>query len=172
MAVSSILWTNKSSVIVVALALVLILNSTAISTAAGDEWTIETIDQSGSAGTHVSLAINSDGVPLIGYLDTSTQQLRWAYLSGTSWTLETKNDACSGHTSTAFDSTNNPYIAYCDLTQNVKLKYANPSFKNWRDKTVDSTGNQFAHVSLTMDTGDNEHLSYWDLTNGDLKFAY
>jgi hypothetical protein len=150
----------------------LTLNTIAISISAEDAWNLEIVDQSGSAGSHVSLALNSAGVPLISYVDTSSNYLRWAYLSGTAWVRETKNDPSSGSTSVAFDPANNPYIAYCDKNYNVKIKYANPSFKNWRDKTVDTTDHQFAQVSLVVDANGNEHLSYWDVTDGDLKFAY
>ncbi|MHC1680333.1 MAG: carboxypeptidase regulatory-like domain-containing protein [Methanomassiliicoccales archaeon] len=136
------------------------------------EWAIETVDNSGSAGAYVSMATNSAGVPLISYLDTSTQTLRWAFLSGTVWTKETKNDLSSGSTSVAFDSGNNPYIAFSDQIFNVKVRYANPSFNNWRVRTVDATGNDFAQVSLAMDASGYELLSYWDMTAGDLKFAY
>ena len=46
------------------------------------------------------------------------------------------------------------------------------SAQGWHIETVDSTGDVGWHTSLALNSKDNPHISYWDGTNSDLKYAY
>ncbi len=50
----------------------------------------------------------------------------------------------------------------------IQLGYANV----WDIKTVDSDGNVGHDISLALDSNNNPCISYFDDTNGDLKYAY
>ncbi|MHB9036143.1 MAG: Ig-like domain-containing protein, partial [Armatimonadota bacterium] len=81
------------------------------------------------------------------------------------------------HTSVAVGSDGYPRISYYDSTNN-DLKYAAWNGEQWVVETVDGSAltGQAADVgqftSLKLDSGDNPHISYYDLTNTDLKYAY
>lgn len=50
-------------------------------------WTPETVDDSASVGLYTSLVLNSEDVPFISYYDGSAQNLKFAFLDGSTWDL-------------------------------------------------------------------------------------
>jgi uncharacterized membrane protein len=57
-----------------------------------------------------------------------------------------------------------------DLT-NYDFKYAKWTGSSWSIQTVDSTGSVGAYTSIALDSSNNPHISYYDTTNGNLKYA-
>jgi len=75
------------------------------------------------------------------------------------------------YTSIDLDTSNNPHIAYYDIT-NKDLKYAKFNGASWIITTVDSAGIVGLDASLDLDTTNNPHIAYSeDSPNYKLKYA-
>lgn len=161
----------------------------------GDQsgWRHVTVEDSGGkTGYFSSLALTSLGNPRIAYYSSEdssgapTQDLKYAYCNtdceiASNWgtvTIDATGDT-GGYTSIGLDFDGNPRISYYDFT-NRDLKYAfcnagaacNDS-GNWTIITIDSTGyvGQFTSMALDPNTA-MPRISYYDYSNGDLKYAY
>jgi hypothetical protein len=65
-----------------------------------------------------------------------------------------------------------PVIAYLDFSNyNLKVAKLNLDYSSWSKTAVDSQGDVGLYCSLAKDSDNNLYISYYDLTNGDLKFA-
>jgi hypothetical protein len=146
-------------------------------------WYTMSIDGSGTiiVGSHTSLAVDNSGNRHISYYDTDNSGLKYAYgPAGTadiSWQLY--NVDPSGNvgrfTSLALDNSGNRHISYYDTTSG-DLKYAYGQVGtgdiSWQLYNVDPSGNVGRFTSLALDNSGNRHISYYDDTNADLKYAY
>jgi hypothetical protein len=147
-------------------------------------WTIVIVDNIGIIGEYTSLAILSNGNPAISYC-TISADLKFAYSSTVNGALNTwtivdvvPSTVTDGqYTSLAILSNGNPAISYWDI-QNSDLKFAysstvNGALNTWTIVTVDpSVANVGFYTSLAILNNGNPAISYYDGTNGDLKFAY
>ena len=135
-----------------------------------------TIDSNGQVSGQTSIAIGTNGNPIISY--------------GTNTSLKVaacNNPTCTTSTNTTIDSagvvgtdssitigTNgNPIISYYDGT-NTSLKVAacnNPTCTTSTNTTIDSNGDVGYFTSITIGTNGNPIISYTDATNFDLKVA-
>ena len=142
--------------------------------------TVTTVDSDGNVGYYTSIAIGSNGYPVISYYDSTNEALRVAAC--------TTADCTGTPTITTVDSTgdvgydpsiaigNNgyPVISYNDAT-NGDLKVAACTAADCTGTptitTIDSTGNVGYYTSIAM--GDNGYpvISYFDFTNEALKVA-
>ena len=146
----------------------------------GYTWQRQEIED-GGVGAYCSLALDSTGKPAISYYDATNADLKYARWNGTSWDIGTVDSAgnVGQYTSLAFDSSGNPAISYHDATKD-DLKYAHWNGTSWIGAddsslvpdTVDSAGWVGSYTSLAFDGSGNPAISYYDATNGDLKYAY
>ena len=136
-----------------------------------------TIDSTGDVGYYTSIAIGTNGNPIISYHDETNLNLKVAACNNPTCTTSTNTtiaDVTGGlHTSIAIGTNGNPIISYWDLSNN-DLKVAvcnNPTCTESDNTTIDSNGSVGAYTSMTIGTNGNPIISYFDLTNVDLKVA-
>jgi mRNA-degrading endonuclease HigB of HigAB toxin-antitoxin module len=147
----------------------------------GTSWgTPMTLDSTGDMGLYTSLAV-VNGNPAISYHDLTNGDLKYLRATdanGTSWGTPVTLDSTSNvgfHTSLAVVN-GNPAISYYDVT-NLDLKYVRATTTSgtlagdWGTPvTLDSTGDVGLYTSLEVVNG-NPAISYYDQTNGDLKYV-
>jgi predicted regulator of Ras-like GTPase activity (Roadblock/LC7/MglB family) len=140
---------------------------------------ITTVDDTGTVGSHTSITIGADGLPLISYYDSTNYDLK---------VLHCGNAACSaGNTVTTLDSAGHVgkytsiaigadglgLISYYDDT-NDDLKVAhcsNTTCTAATRTTLDSAGNVGWYTSITIGADGLPVVSYLAATIDDLKVA-
>src|SRR5690606_12098430 len=141
---------------------------------------ITTVDSTGDVGIYTSIAIGSDGLPVISYKDETNTSLKVAKCdnqacSGSPTITTVDNTASMGnYTSIAIGSDGLPIISYRDVT-NTSLTVAKCDNQAWSGSptitTVDNTGNEGIDTSIAIGSDGLPIISYRDLTNTSLKVA-
>jgi hypothetical protein len=144
-------------------------------------WQAATVDAAGSAGTYTSLAVDGSGRLHISYYNGALQYATCAAACATAanWQVATVDAGGGGggvglFTSLAVDGSGRLHVSYDDEA-NFDLKYATcaaacATAANWQAATVDA-GSVGHHTSLAVDGSGRLHVSYFDNTKGDLKYA-
>jgi len=143
--------------------------------------TITAVDSSGDVGLYTSIAIGTDGNPVISYWDGDNSALKVAHCgntlcsAGNSITTVDSANVVGLYTSIAIGTDDNPVISYFEET-NGNLKVAHCG------NTLCSAGNTITFVdsanfvglwtSIAIGTDNNPVISYRDNTNDDLKVAH
>jgi hypothetical protein len=143
-------------------------------------WVAEEVDNAGDVGWYSSLAFDKAGKVHISYYDNDTKHLKYATkaTSTSVWVPITVPDPAAAkygsYTSLAVDAAGKAHISYYDET-NSTLRYVTnaTSTGTWAAEEVDGTagGNCGWYSSLDVDTAGKVHISYYDVTNGNLKYA-
>ncbi len=79
-------------------------------------------------------------------------------------------DIITDGTSVALDSLGNPHI--CFNNTNMNLVYAKRTANSWITQVVDNAAGVGEYCSVSLDSFDRPHISYYDSTNKDLKYAH
>ena len=148
------------------------------------DWTIVTVDR-GDVGWYTSIALDGSGNPRISYHESTNADLQYTWCDAdcgdtTNWGAVVVDSAGDvGRHSSLYDGSGNLHISYYDETtpNNGDLKYASCSSGcdisgNWTTETVDSAGDVGLDTSLALDGSGNPHISYFDNTSLNLKYAY
>jgi hypothetical protein len=144
--------------------------------------TITTVDSGGAVGQYTSIAIGTDGLPVISYYDWGNYDLKVAHCgnascsSGNTITTIDSYGGVGSDTSITIGRDGLPVISYYDSAQvNQDLKVAhcgNASCSSGNTiTTVDSGGNVGQYSSITVGTDGLPIISYYDNTNTYLKMA-
>jgi hypothetical protein len=142
--------------------------------------TVTTIDATGYVGEMSSIAIGTDGNPVISYHDFTNRDLKVAACTtpdctGTATITTIDGDDNVGMwTSIAIGSNGHPVISYFD-DSNDNLKVAACTTRDCTGTatitTLDVTNNVGEQTSITIGTSGFPIISYRDVTNGNLKVA-
>ena len=136
-----------------------------------------TIDSNSTGfGQFTSIAIGTNGNPIISYADATNGDLKVAACNNPTCTTSTNtiidsNGDVGYFTSITIGTNGNPIISYLDAT-NLDLKVAacnNPTCTTSTNTTIDSDGFVGSYTSIAIGTNGTPIISYYDATNQDLK---
>lgn len=142
--------------------------------------TITKVDNQGDVGEYTSLAIGTDGFPVISYFSRGQKALKVTKCNdvactGNDETVSTVDDPdneLGGHTSLAIGTDGFPIISYFDQTAlALKVAKCNDIACTGGDETITSIDDVGGRSSITIGTDDMPIISYFDLQNGRLKVA-
>ncbi|MCX5674018.1 MAG: PEP-CTERM sorting domain-containing protein [Planctomycetota bacterium] len=145
----------------------------------GSTWDIQVVDNSAHVGAHASLVMVDGSKPFIAYRNGTNWTLKFAELDATNhWLIQTV-DATGDvgyDDSLAVDSHGSPFISYFAGDPMGDLRLASRDGSVWDSQDIQSVDTDgvvglFTSIALDPTTGD-PRISYYDSTNGDLKFAY
>jgi hypothetical protein len=141
-------------------------------------WSIEIVDPGWTGKS--SIALDSNGVPHIIYAYSVfpvEQGIKYANKSTSGWVIEIVGSGywAGRSPSMALDSGGLPHISYYDMA-NQDLTYARKlASGGWSLQIVDSMGDGEAGPesvsSIAVDSRGLPHISYYDVSNDDLKYA-
>ena len=127
-------------------------------------WTTVTVDESGNVGIDPSLALDSNGIPHIGYYDQTNRDLKYARKIGNTWevvTIDSSGDV-GEECGVAIDSNGVPHISYLDVT-NQAVKYCYRTSSSWEIEVIRQSDQYRSYfTSLALDSSDNPHIIYKD----------
>ena len=137
-----------------------------------------TVDSEGNAGQFNSIAIGTNGNPIISYLDGSNSAFAVAACNDLNCFTSTKNIIDSErqvglYSSITIGANGNPVISYYDLP-NSALKVAacdNPTCTTSTTNTIDSANDVGWDTTIAIGVNGYPIIGYYDQTNKDLKVA-
>ena len=141
---------------------------------AAGSWETEIVESCHTAGAGSSLLMDKSGVlhathVLVG--GSWSLKYAWKDVSGWQSQIIDQIDWIMGQwiTSLVVDSRTNPHICYMGIGYDLVIQHRNGS--EWVLEAVDREGQVGMHPSMVLDASDRPHISYYDITRGDLKYA-
>ncbi len=140
----------------------------------GGSWQTEIPDASATAGAGSSLLINASGFPCVSYVavGAGNWEVKYAWKDESGWHIHIVDqihwEMMEWVTSLVLDSEGYPHFCY-KSDYNLVIQHWDGS--RWHLETIDSEGDVGAYPSMALDASDLPHISYYDDTHGDLKYA-
>jgi len=143
--------------------------------------TLTTVDNAGNVGGYTSIAIGTDGLPTISYYDFSNGALLVLHCGdlscasgNTRSTVDSAGDA-GWYSSLTIGADGMPVVSYHNATSgDLRVAHCDEitCAAGGSLTTVDSSGNVGQYTSITIGADGLPVISYYDLTNGNLKVAH
>lgn len=122
-------------------------------------------------GQYSSIAIDRRDNPHIGYFDYFDAIIWYGYFDGSEWRWRHVDSLGWSQISITLDSNDYPHMSYGDMLKTA-LKYTFWNGTGWVKQTVgEIPGYTGTHSSIVLDKDDNPMFSYFDESEGDLRFA-
>ena len=151
----------------------------------GSGWSIITVDSTNFTFSSSSLALDTEDNPHISYqvdlpsVVDSSHYVMYAEFNGSAWSKGQVGYGSRKPNSLVLDSEGYPHISF--LTKNSVMGIFGPNeylryaewdpISGWSNTIVDSAGIG-GSSSLALDSNGNPHISYYDTTNKELKYAH
>ena len=150
---------------------------------AGGGESIQAPDTAGVVGYYPSLALDVGGNPVVSYFDNTNGDLKLLHCNdpncaGGGESIQSPDTAgfVGKYPSLALDVGGNPVVSYLDgINGDLKVIYCNDANCAGGGESIqspDTAGLLGEYPSLALDAGGNPVVSYYDLTNGDLKVLH
>ena len=138
--------------------------------------TITAIDTTGNVGYHTSIAIGTNGNPIISHYDATSGDLKIAACTNPTCTTASSSAITTGdvgqYTSIAIGLDGNPFISYLDLDNgDLKVAACTNTCYTSTTSTIDTTGFVGWHTSIAIGRNGVPIISHQDIANGDLRVA-
>ncbi|MCK4533075.1 hypothetical protein KAU39_04760 [bacterium] len=138
-------------------------------------WIHNIVDSIGDVGKYSSLALNTANCPHISYFNNTNLHLKYAKKVNSIWYIEEPEGASGGpDSSIALDTNGNPHISFLYLgPPRLGYAYLYPSYPfSWYTNYSIEVNNTGYYTSIALNSQTDEvYISYYDLDNGDLKYA-
>ena len=134
----------------------------------GNSWHIEVVD-SDMCGEFSSIDVDSFNRPHISYSGSGPTSwiLKYAYYAGGSWHIETVNEMDRVGTSLVIDDNDRAHISYVNDSSLIYAHYNGA----WEFTEVESSPMKVNCPSISLDSKNLPHISYFDDFCGALKYA-
>jgi hypothetical protein len=126
----------------------------------GTSWFSETVDAADAVCEYGSLRLDQAGRPHISYYARTDWDLKYAYYGSSSGT------ACSFSEAETADGGNSNKVGTASCFGPAETADA------WQVQVIDGPDHVGKHSSLSLDRDDRPHISYYDESNGNLKYAW
>lgn len=131
-------------------------------------WNVETIEPGGGA-MFTSLRIDSAGDGHLGYLQSSTHELKYGFWDHRlrRWFTATIDQSSSGFCSLALDSKQHPHLSYLAYATG-KIKYIHWDGSTWKNQIVEVGAKEISYyTSIALDQNDYPTISFYEYFNKD-----
>jgi hypothetical protein len=127
--------------------------------------------------------VDASDSPHISYFNFTSKDLQYAKWTGSAWSIEVvesggANTEYGEYSSLTLNASGYPHIGYSYrftmAPVSGNLKYAKWTGSTWSTEDVDAGGIDEIlglYASIELGPGDQPHISYYNMTGGDLKYA-